>query len=637
MRGDFALVLLDVVLTVFTYLLLFALRFDFSVPEQYWNEFQIFLPVACLVSVGQHVGVGLLRPHVAPRQHRRGPAPPRRGALTTGVRPRPLVHVGLRAGAPHRAGRRAGHRHLPLRHGAVPVPPVRVPPELVHEHRRARRGRRRRHQRRGGAPRDAAVTPSSGWYRWSWSTTTRRCGAARSTACRSPGRSTTSPRIVADHDVHQILLAIAVAHRGGCVSSASPTPPRRPTSRCASCGSPSSLGARHAAPARHPRPEHRRPPRPPSRSTSTSSPCASCCTDAGTRHRRRRLDRLRDRPPGRRVRSCAAGAPRPRRDPPPRHRVRRSRASPIAEVVLADIRDASAIDAVFRRVRPEVVFHAAAHKHVPDPRGATRARPIRTNVFGTLNVIDACARGRHASQLVCISTDKAATPTSVMGASKWLAEQIVLDARRPTTATARCASATCSGVAGSVIPTFQRQIAAGGPVTVTDPRMTRYFMSTDEAVRLVLLARGSLPGDHQVLALEMGEQVNIYALAERMIRLCGLRPHDDIEIKVTGTAAGREARRVADRPGRDQRRRTTGHCCTASSPRRWVRRSSPRASSSSNGSPSTTTMSPRARCSSTSRVRPRATSDRTPTPRSACVLTAAGAARPAEPLPPSMT
>jgi FlaA1/EpsC-like NDP-sugar epimerase len=88
-----------------------------------------------------------------------------------------------------------------------------------------------------------------------------------------------------------------------------------------------------------------------------------------------------------------------------------------------------------------------------------------------------------------------------------------------------------------VIPTFRKQIAAGGPVTVTDPRMTRYFMSTDEAVRLVLLG-ASLEGDHQVLALEMGEQVNIYALAERMIRLCGLRPHDDIEIKVTGLRPG---------------------------------------------------------------------------------------------------
>jgi FlaA1/EpsC-like NDP-sugar epimerase len=93
------------------------------------------------------------------------------------------------------------------------------------------------------------------------------------------------------------------------------------------------------------------------------------------------------------------------------------------------------------------------------------------------------------------------------------------------------------GSRGSVIPTFQRQIAAGGPVTVTDRGMTRYFMSTDEAVRLVLLG-AALGGEHQVLALEMGQPVNIYALAERMIRLCGLRPHGEIEIKVTGLRPG---------------------------------------------------------------------------------------------------
>jgi FlaA1/EpsC-like NDP-sugar epimerase len=159
----------------------------------------------------------------------------------------------------------------------------------------------------------------------------------------------------------------------------------------------------------------------------------------------------------------------------------------------------------------------------------------RTNVFGTLNVIDACARV-DVAQLVCISTDKAATPTSVMGASKWLAEQIVLE-RANCDGYRSVRFGNVLGSRGSVIPTFQKQIAAGGPVTVTDPRMTRYFMSTDEAVRLVLLG-ASLPGDHQVLALEMGEQVNIYALAERMIRLSGLRPHDDIEIKVTGLRPG---------------------------------------------------------------------------------------------------
>jgi FlaA1/EpsC-like NDP-sugar epimerase len=160
---------------------------------------------------------------------------------------------------------------------------------------------------------------------------------------------------------------------------------------------------------------------------------------------------------------------------------------------------------------------------------------IRTNVFGTINVLDACARA-GTSQLVCISTDKAASPTSVMGASKWVAEQVVLE-RAPRDGYRSVRFGNVLGSRGSVIPTFRKQIATGGPVTVTDPRMTRYFMSTDEAVRLVLLG-AALPGDHRMLALEMGEQVNIYALAERMIRLCGLRPHDEIEIVVTGLRPG---------------------------------------------------------------------------------------------------
>ena len=205
----------------------------------------------------------------------------------------------------------------------------------------------------------------------------------------------------------------------------------------------------------------------------------------------------------------------------------------VAEMALADIRDSSVLDAIFVRVRPEVVFHGAAHKHVPVLEDYA-CEAIRTNVFGTLNVIEACRRAGTAD-LVCISTDKAATPTSVMGATKWLAEQLVL---------AHAPEGSCSvrfgnvlGSRGSVIPTFQRQIAAGGPVTVTDRAMTRYFMNTDEAVRLVLHAAAVTSG-RSVLALEMGEQINIFELAERMIRLCGRVPHADIEIAVTGLRPG---------------------------------------------------------------------------------------------------
>jgi FlaA1/EpsC-like NDP-sugar epimerase len=204
------------------------------------------------------------------------------------------------------------------------------------------------------------------------------------------------------------------------------------------------------------------------------------------------------------------------------------------EAMLGDIRDASVIDAIFREVRPQVVFHAAAHKHVPMLEDFA-CEAIRTNVFGSLNVLNACIKS-ESEHVVFISTDKAATPTSVMGASKWLAEQILIS-RAPHQGYEAVRFGNVLGSRGSVIPTFQRQIAQGGPVTVTDRHMTRYFMSTDEAVRLVLLGASSFH-DEPILALEMGEQVNIYELAERMIRLCGYQPHEDIEIQLAGLRPG---------------------------------------------------------------------------------------------------
>jgi FlaA1/EpsC-like NDP-sugar epimerase len=205
------------------------------------------------------------------------------------------------------------------------------------------------------------------------------------------------------------------------------------------------------------------------------------------------------------------------------------------ELALCDVRDVPAIDALFAEVRPDVVFHAAAHKHVSILEDHA-CEAIHTNILGTANIVDACARA-GTTHLVCISTDKAATPSGVMGASKWAAEQVVL-ARAPE-GVAYCSVrfGNVLGSRGSVIPTFQRQIAAGGPVTVTDPAMTRFFMSTDEAVRLVLLAAAVTP-DRRVLALEMGEQVNIRDLAERMIRLSGYEPGTDIEIVITGALPG---------------------------------------------------------------------------------------------------
>jgi FlaA1/EpsC-like NDP-sugar epimerase len=206
-----------------------------------------------------------------------------------------------------------------------------------------------------------------------------------------------------------------------------------------------------------------------------------------------------------------------------------------SEQVLADVRDRAEIESVFDRVRPDVVFHAAAHKHVPIlEQHACQA--VATNVFGTVNVVDAAAR-IGTERLVLISTDKAAEPASVMGASKWLAEQALL-ARAPT------GRRYCSvrfgnvlGSRGSVIPTFQAQIDEGGPVTVTDPRMTRFFMSLREAVSLVVQA-SAVCENHEVFMLEMGEAVNVLDLARRMIELNGYAVDKDIRIKVTGARPG---------------------------------------------------------------------------------------------------
>lgn len=212
--------------------------------------------------------------------------------------------------------------------------------------------------------------------------------------------------------------------------------------------------------------------------------------------------------------------------------------APAAQQCLVDVRDAKRVDALFDEFRPEIVFHAAAHKHVPILESHA-CEAVRTNVLGTLNVVNASVR-TGVQRFVGISTDKAAQPTNVMGASKWLAEQIVLS-RAPAGAIF-CAVrfGNVLGSRGSVIPTFQRQIEDGGPVTVTDPEMTRFFMSVDEAVRLVLLATSVASGS-ELLALDMGEKVNILELAQRMIRLSGRRVGHDIEIAVIGARPGENA------------------------------------------------------------------------------------------------
>lgn len=205
------------------------------------------------------------------------------------------------------------------------------------------------------------------------------------------------------------------------------------------------------------------------------------------------------------------------------------------ESVLADVRDQSRILEVFLHHRPDVVFHAAAHKHLPVLESYPE-EALQTNVIGTAHVADA-AVAAGVRRFVLISTDKAINPRSVMGASKWFAEQVVRSLHGNGCTFCAVRFGNVLGSRGSVIPTFFRQIARGGPVTVTDPKMTRYFMSVQEAVQLVLQA-GALSQGGEVFTLDMGEPVNILQLARKLIRLSGRVPGRDVEIAIVGARPG---------------------------------------------------------------------------------------------------
>ncbi|TCP52332.1 FlaA1/EpsC-like NDP-sugar epimerase [Tumebacillus sp. BK434] len=204
--------------------------------------------------------------------------------------------------------------------------------------------------------------------------------------------------------------------------------------------------------------------------------------------------------------------------------------------IIADIQDRKRLNAVFAAYRPCVVFHAAAHKHVPlmerNPQEA-----IKNNVLGTKNVAE-CAHEYGVSRFVMISSDKAVNPTSVMGVSKRVAEMIIqgLD-RISETQFVAVRFGNVLGSRGSVIPVFKRQILAGGPVTVTHPEMVRYFMTIPEASQLVIQA-GALAEGGEIFILDMGEPVNIADLARDLIRLSGFRPDEDIAIVYTGIRPG---------------------------------------------------------------------------------------------------
>jgi FlaA1/EpsC-like NDP-sugar epimerase len=204
--------------------------------------------------------------------------------------------------------------------------------------------------------------------------------------------------------------------------------------------------------------------------------------------------------------------------------------------VIADVRDRERIQMLWREINPQVVFHAAAHKHVPLME-VNPVEAITNNVMGTRNVVDASLEV-GVERLVMISTDKAIRPANVMGATKRMAEMIVLDAaQRSGRSFSVVRFGNVLGSRGSVVPLFKRQIARGGPVTVTHPDMKRYFMTIPEAVYLVLQA-SAMGRSGDLFVLNMGQQVRILDLAEDLIRLSGLEPGRDIEIVYTGIRPG---------------------------------------------------------------------------------------------------
>ena len=207
------------------------------------------------------------------------------------------------------------------------------------------------------------------------------------------------------------------------------------------------------------------------------------------------------------------------------------------EVQIASVRDSKKMDALFARYRPQVVFHAAAHKHVPLMEGSPE-EAVKNNVFGTYNTA-ICAEKYGAEQFVLISTDKAVNPTNVMGATKRVCEMIVqaMAQQGGSTRFVAVRFGNVLGSNGSVIPLFKDQIACGGPVTVTHPDIVRYFMTISEAVSLVLEA-GAMAKGGEIFVLDMGKPMRILELAENLIKLSGFIPYKDIEIKFTGLRPG---------------------------------------------------------------------------------------------------
>ena len=204
--------------------------------------------------------------------------------------------------------------------------------------------------------------------------------------------------------------------------------------------------------------------------------------------------------------------------------------------LIGSVRDSKRLESVFKTYRPDIVYHAAAHKHVPLMEDSPN-EAIKNNVFGTLKTAQ-CADKYGAKKFVLISTDKAVNPTNIMGASKRMCEMIIQSYnKRSETEFVAVRFGNVLGSNGSVIPLFKKQIEAGVPVTVTDPDIIRYFMTIPEAVTLVLQAGASAKGG-EIFVLDMGKPVKILTLAENLIRLSGFTPHKDIKIEFIGLRPG---------------------------------------------------------------------------------------------------
>ena len=206
-------------------------------------------------------------------------------------------------------------------------------------------------------------------------------------------------------------------------------------------------------------------------------------------------------------------------------------------VEILSICDRDALDKVFAHHRPDIVLHAAAHKHVPlMERNCIEA--VKNNVFGTLNVVEVSER-YGVERFMMVSTDKAVNPTNVMGATKRMCEMIIQahSTKNSKTTFSSTRFGNVLGSAGSVVPLFKKQIADGGPITITDKRIIRYFMTIPEAASLVLQA-GAMAKNGELFVLDMGQPVKILDLAENLIRLSGLEPYKDIDIIETGLRPG---------------------------------------------------------------------------------------------------